>query len=57
MKGGKQMIRVIIGFVAGYTVAKFADRSETGEKVKNIILKCKEVVKEEFKKEEASEAS
>jgi len=57
MKGGKQMIRVIIGFVAGYTVAKFADRSETGEKVKNTILKCKEVVKEEFKKEEASEAS
>ncbi len=51
------MVRVIIGFMVGYTVAKVADRSETGGKVKNIILKCKEVVKEEFKKKEASEAS
>lgn len=51
------MIRVIIGFVAGYSFAKVTEHGECGKKVKNILRKCKDVVKEEFKQKEAEEAS
>ena len=51
------MIRVIIGFVAGYTCAKVIDCTECEEKVKNTIQKCKGIIKEEFKQKEAEDAS
>jgi len=52
------MMRVAIGFVAGYTCAKVIECSECEEKVKNILRKCKDAVEEEFKqKEEAEETS
>ncbi len=50
------MIRVIIGFVAGFTFAKVIDCPEFEEKVKSILQKCKDAIREEFKqKEEATE--
>ena len=51
------MIRVAIGFVAGFTFAKITEHTECGKKVKNIFHKCKDAVKEEFGKEEATETS
>ena len=52
------MMRVAIGFVAGYTCAKIIDCPECEEKVRSILRKCKDAVKEEFKqKEEAEETS
>ena len=51
------MIRLIIGFVTGYTFAKITGHTEFEKKIKNIFHKCKDAVKEEFGKEEATETS
>ena len=49
------MIRVAIGFVAGFTFAKITEHTECEKKVKNILRKCKDAVKEEFKQKEEAE--
>ena len=54
---GEKMIRLIIGFVTGYTFAKITGHTEFEKKIKNIFHKCKDAVKEEFGKEEATETS
>ena len=52
------MMRVAIGFVAGFTFAKVIDCPECEEKIRSILRKCKDVIEEEFKqKEEVEETS
>jgi hypothetical protein len=51
------MIRLIIGFVTGYTFAKITGHTEFEKKIINIFHKCKDAVKEEFGKDEATETS
>jgi len=51
------MLKEITWFVAGFTFAKITEKTEWEKKIKNVLRKCKDAVKEEFGKEEATEAS
>ena len=50
------MFERILWFSVGYTFAKITNRTECGKKIKNILIKCKDAAKEEFKKNEFKEA-
>ena len=52
------MTRIAMGFIAGYTFAKVVECYEWEKMIKNIIRKCKDIIKEEFKKnKDATETS
>ncbi len=51
------MLKKIVWFTIGYTVAKVTERTESGKKIKSVLQKLKEVIKEEFRKKDAEEVS
>ena len=45
-----KMVERMLWFSVGYVFAKITNRTECGKKIKNILIKCKDTVKEEFKR-------
>jgi hypothetical protein len=49
------MVRIMIGFVFGFAVAKITDCTDSGKKIKSALLKCKDAVKEKFQEKNLNE--
>ena len=51
------MLKQIVWFTIGYSVAKVTEHTPSGKKIKGVLQKLKEVIKEEFREKDVEGAS